>query len=295
MDGTQTGGGSGGSGGNGGSQGGSPGGTTVVVQRDGGSETSRTAERADAVQGIVDRLVTRYGTMARALEVLAAENHEHRESLRQLRQEADGLKAKVPADGSFVLTADQKKVWDAIVATKVPLDKVAERLTRANELETKQAEADFAKLVEQGAATFKLNAPVLQSLLKDKGYTLELRDVIVDGKTTKVPYVRKANDDKAAWDKLDVAIENNAELKPYLPALKTLPQGGNASESGGGASGRDGSSDFVSHDMPSNSSSASSAQGGGGSGGSVVDQHLAKQKSRSERPNPLRPAPAAKK
>lgn len=285
---TQTGGGSGSGSGGGSSQGG---GTTVVVQREGGGDSteSRTQRRTDAVQGITDRLVAKYGTLEAALTVLAGENYEYRDTLRAQSDELASLRKKVPADGALVLTADQKKVWDAIVASGVPIEKVAERIKRAGELETQLAEADFVRLVDEGAATMKYNATVLRSLLKDKGYTLEVRDMLqADGKTIKFPFVRKAGDDKAAWEKLDVAAER--DFKEFLPALKANPQGGNAG--GGGGSSATGTSS-VSHEMPTQSSSASSQ--GGGNGTSVVDQQIARNKSRSEKPNPLRPAAAAAK
>jgi hypothetical protein len=259
--------------------GGTPGGTTVVVN----STDSKAGKKADAVQGIVDRLTQRYGTVERALEVLAGENYEYRDQLRTQGEELAALRTKVPADGALVLTADQKKTWDAIVATNVPLDKVAERIKRAGELEAEQAKAAFDKLVETGASSVKFNAEVLKGLLTDKGYTLELRDTIVDGKTSKIPFIRKANDQNAAWEQLTVAAEK--DFKAYLPALKTLPQGGTG---GAGSGGTGGGSESVAHDFP-NQSSASSSQGGGESG-NVVDQFIERSKKRADRPNPLRPA-----
>lgn len=278
----QTGGGSGSS--TGAPQGGAPGGTTVVVQGGDGGSASRTERRADAVQGIVDRLVTKYGTLEAALQVLANENFEHRESLRTLNEQIATLtQNQVPKDAT-VLSGDDKKAWDAITAAKIPVAKIVERVKRADELEAADAEGKFAALVASGAQAVKYNPTVLQGLLKDKGYVLEMRDVSVDGKTSKLPYVRKANDDKGAWELLTATAEQ--AFKDYLPALKTLPQGGGGVNASGGSG--NGTAPIVTTPIPSQSSSGSQ----GDAGGSAVDQQLAAMKKRAERPNPLRPAAA---
>lgn len=268
-------------------QGGAGGGTTVVVND--GSGTSRTQQRADATQGIVDRLVTRYGTLEAALNVLAGENFEHRETIRTLNEKITGLEKSQVPNGALVLSADEKKVWDSIKAANIPIEKIVERVKLADTLEAQQREHDFGKLVDDGAAAVKFNASVLRGLLRDKGYSLELRDVLqTDGKTTaKMPYIRKANDDKAAWEPLATAAER--EFKDYLPALKALPQGGGAGGTGNGT-GAGATQGVATHAMPSQSSASTSQ----GDGGSAVDQHLARMQKRAERPNPLKPSAPSK-
>lgn len=285
---TQTGGGSG-SGGSGGQGSGAP---SVIVNAGGTDERGTVRDEArEEANEFWQGLLREYGTKDAAVRALISENADRRIENRTLKKSLAEVTAKVPADGSRVLSADDGKVWDAIkTAAGTDLAKVPDRIKRAGELETQLAEAEFGKLVEQGATAVKFNPTVLKSLLKDKGYTLEMRDMLQsDGKTTvKIPFIRKAGDEKAAWEKLDAAAEQ--QFKDFLPALKALPQGGNAA-SGGGSGG--GEHIVASHEMPSQSSASS--QGGGG-GGSVVDQHIARQKTRSERPNPLKPvAPAAKK
>lgn len=260
---------------------------TVIVNSGSGDGDSKTQRKTDAVQGIVDRLVGKYGTLEAALSVLASEQWEYRETIRQRDEKIATLEAKqIPAD-SVVLTGEDKKAWDAVKALNVPAGEIAGKVKRAGELEAEKSEQAFGQLVDKGAASVKYNPAVLRGLLKDKGYALEMRDVVVDGKTTQQPYVRKANDTNAAWEMLTTAAER--DFKDYLPALKAVPQGGTTDSAGGSSNGTE--QGFVSHDMPIQSASSGSQ---GEQGGTAVERHLKRVQGRAERPNPLL-RPAAKK
>ena len=63
----------------------------------------------------VESLVAKHGDSSAALRVLLAENYAYRDQLRD-------AKAKLPADGSVVLTGDDAKQWDAYRGLGKPED-----------------------------------------------------------------------------------------------------------------------------------------------------------------------------
>jgi uncharacterized membrane protein YgcG len=139
----------------------------------------------------------------------------------------------------------------------------------------------------------KYNADVLGGLVEDprNPLVIELRDTVVkeNGKesTVKVPFVRKATDDKATWEKLSEYADR--EWKSWLPALKNVSTaqgaaGTSASGTGGSDSGA-GSSHFTPFVEQGGSS-----QGGGTD---AVSRHIAAvNKANAERANPFRRPPA---
>lgn len=279
-------------------QGGAPATTTPTTPQGGAPQSTLATydNRRDAVQGIADRLITRHGTADRALEVLAGENFDYRETIRQRDQEIAQLRARQVPDGGVVLTGGDVQRWEKFnkLAVTDP-DKVAERLARADTLEADASKTSAKTVHEKAASAFGYNPDVLSDLITQRGLAVELRDAVIvtNGKseTKQLPFVRKANDANAAWQRLDEYAAN--DLKFYLPALTTKPQGGDANNAGGsstqGATGTQGTQGSV---IPW--TGATGTQGAQGApGGSVVDQHLAKRKKVEQAPNPLVKTPPA--
>lgn len=261
--------------------------------------------RAEEAQDVVEMLTAKFGTAAEALRVLSGENVDYRRKNRELRDELADLEEIVPHDGELVLSVDDAKVWTAIKSLKGPdgkdVDpaKVPDRLKRADELETELVGTKRKEISDKAARTLKFNADVLRGLVEDPRHplTLELRDMVVreNGKdiTVPIPYVRKANDDKSAWEKLSDFADR--EWKSWLPALKTVPttQGGSGAATNGDGSAMNGASSTMggeSEHFTPLVDQAGSSHGGGT--GSTVDRYLqthnAAQAQRGAS-NPLRP------
>lgn len=212
---------------------GAGGGTTVVVGTpQGGGTTSTTAERRDASRTYAERLVARHGSEAKALDILAEENWEHREKIRTLTEANAQLTAnQLPKDG-VVLTGPEKAAWEAIKAesTKlgVALDKVAATITEAKTLKDDKAKTVLETSRSAAATDAKLNPLVLTPLLEQFGYDVESRTEKVANGTKvedgKVVYIKKADDAKAAWEQLAPFIaKEGSPFKPFEAALKAVP------------------------------------------------------------------------
>jgi hypothetical protein len=258
--------------------------------------------RAELVRDHVEMLVAKHGSAEEALRVLGGDNVDYRRKLRELNEQVDELEELIPPDGAVVLTGDDAKGYTAIVealktrSDKLTLDKVPARLTRADELEVKLVGSEHKATVTTAAQSSKFNSDVLAGLVDDprNPLALELRDMTVQEgakqTTVKVPYVRKANDEKAAWEKLSDFAER--EWKPWLPALKNVStaQGASGTSGSGGGTGTThggGGSDSVFTPFPEQTGSS---QGGGTD---TVSKFIASQREQNTaRNNPLRAKPA---
>lgn len=217
-----------------GAQGGG-GGTTVVVgaPQGGGTGGGTTGtERREESRSLVDRLVAKYHSEGKALEVLAEENYEHRENIRILKETNTKLTTNQIPEGGVVLTGPEKAAWDAIKAegTKlgVALDKVAATMTEAKTLRDEKEKTALDTSRSSAATDAKLNPLVLTPLLDQFGYDVESRTEKVANGTKvedgKVVYIKKAGDQKAAWEKLlDFIAKEGTPLKPFEAALKAVP------------------------------------------------------------------------
>jgi hypothetical protein len=268
-------------------QGGAPATTQTPTQGGGGSTLATYDNRRDAVQGIADRLITRHGTSDRAIEVLAGENFDYRETIRQRDAEIATLRQRQVPDGGVVLTGADAQRWEKFnkLAITDP-DKVAERLTRADTLESEQQKNAARTLYTDAAKPFGWNGDVLADLIPSKGLAVEMRDVAIveNGKseTKKLPFVRTASDTNAAWQRLDEYA--TAHLPAYLPALTAVPQGG-TQQPGTQSTQQPGTQPTTQGVI--NWPGATTTQGTQ-QGGSIVDQHLAKRNAAAaSRPNPL--------
>lgn len=239
-----------------------------------------------------DRLIHKYGSKDKALEVLGAELFDLREERREQDTELETLKAKVTPDGAVVLTGAKAEAWKKIdaLATELKLpedklgDKIVERVKTADTLEAKEAKDAKSKARKDVAEAAGMDGDVLDPLLEQFGLEVENKEVQIqkDGKLTptKVAHVRKAGDANAAWEKLtDFAARDGSLLKPFAVALakKTTTSTTNTTPA---------SSGFTFPDQ----------QGGtSGTAGSAVDKKLEQINARSNKPNPLVPQRAEEK
>lgn len=253
------------------------------------------SERRAEVSAFAERMLGKYGTLERALDAIAGENYDYREAARKDETTIANLsKNQIPA-GAVVLTGDDVKHWEKVKATGVPLDKVEGTLKRAAELEKEKLANDKKAAHASVAKAAKMDHDVLSPLLDQFQLTAEIRKekvagpngTVVDGE---VAYVRAANDDKAAWEKLDAFVaKDGSPLKPFAVALKAKAGGTNGT-SESSASSAAGSQGETTHAFTGNF--------GGDSVGNVGDDFITKRlertnKAAGSRPNPLAPpAPA---
>lgn len=248
----------------------------------------REARDTAGATNIVDRMLAQHGTYDNAIRVLAGEAYVLREEAREHEEEIEGLRARQIPDGAVVLTGDEAKALTTIKATGVALDKVAERVKLAGDLEGQQAANTRRTSQDAAAKALNWNPAVLAPLLDSNKYVIELRDVVLkeagkQDRTVKVPYVRE-DKPNAAWEKLDELVARADNLKPFLPALKTVTtnaNGADGSSSSGSAASTTGGNEtiFAFTQTPSQ---------GDGSSADPVDRFIASRNKRADaRSNPL--------
>lgn len=172
----------------------------------------------------IARLVKKQGGSDKALELLLEENRGYRERHRLDGEELERLRKLAPAEGTLVLTADQKKLWDALVAAKITTPEQITTLTTENAtLKEKVQNFEDSAVHAEAARELGWNANVLTRELGARGLVLEFKEVTVkDGDKTekkKVPHVRPK--DKKAGEGLEPLAEYaDTNMKDYLPALR---------------------------------------------------------------------------
>lgn len=119
---------------------------------------------------------------------LAAKLHDENHSY---RQKNSSLKAKVPADGSLVLDADQAKAWTAYVSLGKP-EEITVIKTEHDQFATERQAAAREKLHGEIAEAHGYRVPVLSRLIdQDKLEVVEIKEAKnAAGKTVKTAHVK---------------------------------------------------------------------------------------------------------
>lgn len=230
-------------------------------------------------ESYIDRMVLKHGSMNAALKAMAIKNIKLDEANAALTAENEGLKPFAAKD-AVILTGDDKKKWDAVKAIPLAGDKIAERIKKADELETKDTATERAKKIGEIAATANMNGDVLTPLLTQFSLDVEARPVTIvkDGKseTKQVAHIRKAGDANAAWEPLaDFIAKDGSPLKPFQASLAKTGTSGTP-----GTSGTTGTPGIT---FPEQTGSRPTD----GQGGSAVDKLLARNAERAKQQNPL--------
>lgn len=173
----------------------------VVFEQDSGGNSGG---GDDAAQQGLKNLLQRHNNDAMALAgQLYSENYELRTTRRQLREELEQTKKKLPAEGTVVITAEEAKAFEAY-----------KKLGKPEELETARTEIDTLKrglLLDKAAALLEYRPGVLKKLAD--GLQISLREETVDGKVVETPIVTEG--DKA------ISLKEFAEKNwpDFIPAL----------------------------------------------------------------------------
>ena len=168
---------------------------------------------AEALAAFKSLLEKNGGDSAKLAEKLFDDNHALREDKRKLKDEAAALKAKVPAEGSRVLTADEMKAWDELKALGKP-EEIKAAFGTVKELQGKLSKVERDKLLEEAAGAHGFKPHVLGKMPGLDRLTIEVRTVKQDGKDTKVAHVK----DELGQTRT-LAEYAEAEWSDFLPAL----------------------------------------------------------------------------
>jgi hypothetical protein len=180
-----------------------------TFNRDGGNDGGNAGGGAgEAERNLQNLLAKKNGDAVALAAQLLAENADLRAKRREAEAERDTLKAKVPTEGSVVLTGDDAKVYQDLTG-KVPLKDLPKRLEDADKATTDLATLQKKDQIRSVATDEHLNADVLLEFGSDYEYVQV--DVNKDGKTTKAWAVKDG-------DKTIPVLEHD-RLKKLAPAL----------------------------------------------------------------------------
>ena len=88
-----------------------------------------------------------------------------REKNRQLREENEALKKRVPAEGAVVLSTEDAKAWEAFAALKLKPEDVSQAIKERDEATGKLKELSRNEQLRAAARAMGLNADALFTLL----------------------------------------------------------------------------------------------------------------------------------
>jgi hypothetical protein len=221
------------------------------------------------------------GDYQRAAATLFDDNHKLREDKRKLTDEVESLKIRIPVDGSFILSAEQAKAWQAYRELGEDPKELKKKLETATTAEGELAKLRKSESLREAAEVEGFKASVLQRLGEDLEIEISDIDVVgVDGKVTQQKQARVKDGDKM----IPLKEYANNKWTEFMPALKA----DTSSQTGQSTNGNNG--------QGSSNGTPYVKQGqGGGQGGNqdLVSNFITQANaSRSSAPNPLAP-PAA--
>jgi|WetSurMetagenome_2_1015567.scaffolds.fasta_scaffold220251_2 hypothetical protein len=232
-------------------------------------EGNQTGDQGNPVAGLQALLARNNNDAMGVAGLLFSENYQHREQIRQLKEQLTAAQAKAPGEGAVVLTPEQAKAWtgyQTLGTVEVITQGLKEKETAQGELTTLRKAATLRDV----AAAHGYDAEVLQTL--GGALEFELRDETVEGQTRKAAFVKDNG--------TQVRLDQYAQQKwgKFLPSLTAS---GAALGTQGQATGNQGAAGtkFL-------------AQGAGGStqGADVVGKFMQDAEvARTARPNPLLP------
>jgi hypothetical protein len=192
------------------------------------------------------------GDVERALDEMFEVNARFEKKISKLTTELDTVKAKIPSDGSIVLTKEEAPLWESYKKLGTP--DVLVPKAQLDDANAKIALIDTEKLNFNAARELGFKGTVFHDLVQAKGLHVEIKDENENGKAVKRVYVRPKADEKAPLVLATKHIET--QLADYLPSLreKATPL------------------------IPN----MSSAEGVGGNATSVVDSFLAGKKEQNK-------------
>lgn len=232
------------------------------------------ARYASAEEAVRRLMIDNFNQREKLRSAGTPDTSEHEREIERLSTELDEVSAKLPKADEVIVKKTDADVL-AQYKTLGAFDDVKKKVEKSTEL---QGELDGKKADETTDAAADLlgySKSVLRDLVRSRGLTIENRDVTVDNKTVKAPYVKQK--DKTEFEPLKAFAER--DLKDYLPALTAKPANGQQQQQQTGVQ------------FP-----VLTPDSGKTVTGDAADQFLAKRNERAgARPNPLAPPAAAAK
>lgn len=236
-----------------------------------GETNNQSGDQGNPVAGLQALLARNNNDAMGVAGLLFSENYQYREQIRQLKEQLQAAQAKLPGEGTVVLTAEQAKAWAAyqgLGTVEVITQGLKDRDTAQGELTTLRKAATLRDV----AAAHGYDADVLQTL--GGGLEFELRDVTADGQTRKAAFVKEGQ--------TQVRLDEYAAQKwaKFLPSLTQQAGAGNQGAGGAGTGGQGAAGVRF----------PTQGAGGQSQGGDVVTKFMQDaEKARTARPNPLLP------
>jgi len=166
----------------------------------------------------IEHLINRHGSAEAALATIASQLVGYEIAQEQNEAAFKQLRERIPAEGTVVLTPEQKKQWDAFQALKLTPEQVVETVKERDTLKGTVHTHGIEKLAREAAPNIGYDPEATVDLITGKQLHVELREVEVEvdknGKKEKVkqkhPFVRPAADERAQL----VALTEYAKTLP---------------------------------------------------------------------------------
>jgi hypothetical protein len=189
-----------------------------TFNRDGGNDGGNAGGGAgEAERNLQNLLAKKNGDAVALAAQLLAENADLRAKRRTVEEERDALKAKVPAEGSVILTGDDARTFGELTAA-TPLKDLKGKLDEATTATSKLQTLERQQTVRDAADALGWDAKRLERLLKDA--PLEVKTEKRDGKDVTVYAVKDGE--------TTVALEE--AFQDFLPALTAQGAGSGQQE-----------------------------------------------------------------
>lgn len=137
------------------------------------------------IESMVQRFLAK-GNTEQQVGVLMSENFQYREKNRLLTEQITQLQAKVPAEGSLVLTGEDLKLHNDLIALKLKPDEITALQTELTNVKGEVETAKRKEAITAAAAAENYDATVLATLIGDKTLVVKPVDEEVDGEKKKV-------------------------------------------------------------------------------------------------------------
>lgn len=191
---------------------------------------------------IAQNIIARHnGDASVAVGVLAGENFQLRDKVRQQNERITALEGGQPKDGALVLSKADAERWEAYKKLGTPEEvttKIADGDKASGELQSIRA----GSAISDAARDLNLNAAALQRLVKLDGITVEKRTVKENGQDVERYFAKYKGDDGKDAEKAltDYRQERWQEFNDILGApnaTSTDSQNAGAAAAGAGAQG----------------------------------------------------------
>jgi hypothetical protein len=173
----------------------------------------------------IEALLAKADKAETVARTLYQENFQLRQQRRDLRTEVKGLKEKLPADGTLVLTKEEAEAWESYKKLGKPGD-IEKSIEEGKKAAESLAQRDRAAQVGDAAKAVGFNPEALTQLFgMHSGLELTSRTIKVNDKDTTAWYIKDANGQET-----ELAAYAQQNWGTFMPSLQA--QGGQGGQGG---------------------------------------------------------------